>query len=303
MKKMLAVSLVFSLAAAVYADVNFDQGVNTSEIINAPHNDYYIPTPVPGRFGRYTRDCARFTFGPSDNDIMSEKVWLRSQEYVQECHTYYVPGPNGQQIPHQNCYERPGMSWNQQAQINIKARKLWPWERETFEVCLEGPWMDIYKYEAAYKYTTRKIGNYDPMFELTPQYKVAMNPDLAGLEIGSFSYDKNAKKYTFKVNDKWAKEYAGEKVSIKVELKKSVSNWFDSSKGEKEFTFDAANSYEMVFGEEDLVKPQANSDDTYRSEKLFDTKGMYLKWGFKRLGKISTDKYMDKGDTQVIQTK
>lgn len=299
MRKILVLSFVVYLAGALNAQVNFDQGAKTSDIINAPYNDAYTPTPVPGRFGRYTRDCARFTFGPSDNDLMSEKVWLRSQEYVQECHTYYVPGPNGQNIPQQNCYERPGMSWNQQAQISIKARKLWPWERETFEVCLEGPWMDIYKYEAAYKYSTRKVGNYDTLFELTPLNKIAMAPDMSGLEIAEFSYNKETKKYTFKVNDKWAKEYAGEKVAVKVELKKSVANWFDSSKGEKEFTFEVAPSYTMTFSEDELVKVSAETDNT----RLFENKGMYLKWGFKRLGKISTDKYMDRGDTQVIQVK
>ncbi len=300
MRKMLALSLVFSLVSSISAEVNFDQNTNTKDIISAPYNEAYTPMPTPERFGRYTRDCARFTFGPSDNEIMSEKVWLRSQEYVQECHTYYVQGPNGQQIPQQNCYERPGMTWHQQAQINVKARKLFPWERETFEVCLEGPWMDIYKYEAAYKYSTKRVGNYNTLFELTPQYKVAMDPDLAGLAIGEFSYNKETKKYTFKVNDKWAKEYAGEKIAIKVELKKSVSNWFDSSKGEKEFTFDVSSSYTMTFSENELIKPEQEQSNDYR---LFDDKGRYLKWGFKRLGKISTDKFMNKGDTPVIQVK
>jgi len=301
MKKLIAVVLFISLISVLKAEVNFDQGVNLDQVVRDSYGyGQYIPNPDVPRYTHYSRDCARFTFGPSDGEIMSEKIWLQSTEYVQECYTYYVPGPNGQQIPQQHCYERPGMTWHNSAQINIKPRKLYPWERETFEVCLEGPWMDIYKYEAAYKYQIRRVGYYDTLFELTPQKKIAMDPDLAGLDIVSFSYDKETKKYTFKVSDKWAKEYAGEKILIKVELMKSVANWFDSSKGTKEFTFDVADNYEMVFGEDELVKPQTN-DETYRSEKLFETKGYYLKWGFKRLGTISTDKYMNKGETQLIQ--
>lgn len=298
MRKILVV-IIFTLTSGLFAEVNFDQGININQVIKESH-DKYVPNPGVPRYTHYTRDCARFNFGPSDSDIMSEKVWLNSTEYIEECHTYYVPGPNGTQVPQQHCYEKPGMTWHNAAQINIKARKLYPWERETFEVCLEGPWMNIYPIQSAYKYSIKRIGSYDTLFELTPQKKVPMAPDLAGLEMIEFSYDKQTKKYTFKVSDKWAKEYAGEKVSIKVELKKSIANWFDSSLGEKEFTFDVADKYEMVFGEEDLVKPQTN-DENVKSAKLFETKGYYLKWGFKRIGEISTDKFMDKGETPVIQ--
>ncbi|MEF3280424.1 MAG: hypothetical protein K6357_05595 [Elusimicrobiota bacterium] len=134
---------------------------------------------------------------------------------------------------------------------------------------------------------------------LSPEYKIPTKPDPEGINYTEFSYDKETKKYTFKLNDKWANEYAGEKVAIKIELMKSVANWFDSSMGEKEFIFDVSNSYEIVFGEKDLVKPQTDNEAT-RNEKLFETKGYYLKWGFKRIGSISTDKFIKKGDTPII---
>lgn len=303
MKKLVSIAVIVSLASVVYAGVNFDQDLNTKQIINAPYDPGYTPIPASARdFNRYTRDCRRYTFSSSENEITTERIWLTSQEYVQQCYTTYVPGPNGQQIPQQNCYERPGMTYNRYAQINLKPRKLYPWERETFEVCLEGPWMDLNIIEAGYKYSVQTVGNYDTLYVLTPQHKIAMDPDLSGLEMTDFSYNKDTKKFTFKVSDKWANEYAGEKVSIKIELKKSISGWFDSSLGEKEFTFDISPNYEMVFSEEDLVKPQSN-DEVNKDVKLFNDKGRYLNWGFKRLGTISKDTYMKKGETPVIPVK
>lgn len=294
--------LLFSLTSA-YAEVNFDNGINNKVLINDVGS-----TPLPGvKYGisgerRVTRDCARFNFGPSDSEVMSDKVWLRSEEYVTECYTTYVPGPNGQQIPQQNCYERPAMTYRSQAQINIKPRKLWPWEKETFEVCLEGQWLDIYTIEAGYKYKISKHGYNDVLFVLTPEYKIAMNPDIDGLNYTEFSYNKDTKKYTFKLNDKWAKEYAGEKLYIKTELKKDKANWFDSSLGYKEYTFDVKDNYTIEFSEDELIIPETNnSNDNYRSEKLFETRGYYLEWGFKRIGKISKDKFIDKGETNRIQ--
>ncbi|MBP7796671.1 MAG: hypothetical protein KA059_07865 [Elusimicrobiales bacterium] len=279
----------------------FGQDVDVNNIVNNSNN-VALPNPraVPGGI-RDTRDCARFDFGPSDSDMMSDKVWLRSDEYITECNTIYVPGANGQPVPQQNCYERLAYTYRSQVQINIKQRNLLPWERESFDVCMQGQWIDIYIVQAGYKYSISKKGYGDVLFTLTPQNKIAMNPDVEGLSYTEFSYNKDTKKYTFKVSDKWAKEYAGEKVYIKLELKKDISNWFDSSLGTKEFTFDTSNNYTMEFSEDELVKPNTNNDNNYRGDKLFDNKGFYLKWGFKRLGTISKDKYMDKGETVRVQ--
>ncbi|MEF3279379.1 MAG: hypothetical protein K6357_00195 [Elusimicrobiota bacterium] len=301
--KLVSLALTLLLTSQVFAEVNFDEGVSTDKVIK---DSTYMPLPqvkygIPGQ-RRVTRDCARFSFGPSDSDIMSDRVWLRSDEYITECYTTYVPGPNGQQIPQQHCYERLGYTYRSQAQINIKQRKLFPWEKETFEVCLEGQWLDIYTIEAGYKYKVSKTGYNDALFVLSPEYKIPTKPDPEGINYTEFSYDKETKKYTFKLNDKWANEYAGEKVYIKIELKKDKANWFDPSLGIKEYTFDVANNYTIEFSEDELIKPETDTNDnTYRSEKLFETRGYYLEWGFKRLGKISKDSYMDKGKTSTIQ--
>jgi len=306
--KMLVSIIVFSLTSVVYsADVNFDGNKTNSPItkdistVQVPEVKYGVPGEIRGR---RERDCTRFTVGPSDNEIMTEKVSLRSDEYRTECYTYYVPGPNGQQIPQQHCYETLLETYRVKVQLNIKARKLFPWEKETFEACLEGPWTYLYQEEVGYKYKVEKKGYDDVLYILYPEYKIAMNPDSDGINYKEFSYNRDTKKYTFKLNDKWVNEYAGEKVKIKIELKKDISNWFDSSLGSKEYVFDVAPDYSIEFSENEIKKPENNisSDETYRSnEKLFETKGYYLKWGFSRIGKISKDKFIDKGETNRIQ--
>jgi len=296
MKKLIFAALVSTgLLGAANAQVNFDQGVDINDVISQAHNsNLALPLPAAGR-GYYSRDCARFSFGASDTELVSEKVWLRSTEYVTECHTSMQPGPNGTIIPVQNCYDRPGMTWSQAGQIKISPRSLFPWERENFEICLNGPWMDLYVNAAGYKYSAKREGNYDTLFVLTPLHKIAMKADENGLNFGAFSYADG--KYTFTVNDKWAKEYAGEKVSIKVELYKDNPNWFNGYKGFKEFTFNVAEGYTMVFAASELEQPQApdTSFNDFRGSKKF-----YVKWGFKRVGAISKDNFVKKGETPVI---
>lgn len=308
MKKMLIAAVLLGFAAAAKAEINFDQGVDVKAALEQA-SEKSADLPVADRYighSRYTRDCVRFGFGPSDTEQLSEKVWLRSQEYIEDCHTNYVQqchtvtGANGQPqqvcntVPQTHCYERPGQSWREAVQVKVETRKLFPWERDSFEVCLEGPWSRFYVNQAAYKYSVGKTGNYETLYTLKPGNKVAMDPDKNGLEAVEFSLENG--KYTFKVNDKWAKEYAGEKVAIKVDLYRQISFWPDSYKGEKEFVFDAANGYEMTFTEKDLQK--AVADDNYRGPKKF-----YLKWGFKRLGAISTDDFVKKGETDSIEAK
>lgn len=310
MKKTICVLTVCAaFAAQASAQVSFDRGVDTKRFVDqAVSADLPVARPVPG-FSRYTRDCARFSFGQADGEQLSERVWLRSTEYVQECrttyvqqcHTVYKPGPNNTQIPvqqchmvpYQQCWERPGMTWSQSAQVKVLPRRLLPWERESFEVCLEGPWMNFYVNEAAYKYSVGRQGNYDSLYELAPQHKVPMPADENGLSYGDFSFADG--KFTFRVNDRWAKEYAGEKVAIKVDL--YAEGWwiFNGYKGSKEVTFDAAEGYTLTFSEDDLEKEKADRGEDVRGAKKF-----FLKWGFRRVGALSTDGFVKKDKTPSI---
>ncbi len=296
MKKVLLAAFVFAgFNAAVYARVDFDRGVDVKEVVSqAAAAELELPAVPAAKIGTYSRDCVRFTFGPEDSGALTEKVYLRSTEYETVCHTVMVPGPNGTQVPQQNCYERPGMTWYEYGQIRMADRKLFPWERESFDMCLYGPWLDLYVNGAAYRYTAkREGGNGYTLFTLTAHEKTPMKPDENGISFSAFSY--SGGKFVLKVSDKWAAEYAGEKVAIKVELYKDNALFFDTFKGEKEFIFDAAGNYEMVFSEDDLAKPEADDGDLRGAKKY------YAKWGFRRIGSISKDNFVKKDKTPVVE--
>jgi hypothetical protein len=285
---VIAALALLGFAGRAGAEVKFDQGVDLQGALSQAA-DVKIPEARVPYFTRYTRDCSRFTFDATGAEATSARVNLASTEYVQDCHNtggYYVPGPNGQPghyVPgHQDCYERPGQTWRQSAQVHIAARALLPWERETVDVCLEGPWLSLNVVDGAYKYKVTQTGNFDVTFDLAPLQKTAMKPDLDGVNMTAFSYDPASKKFKVTLADKWAKEYAGEKLGVKIELRRDVANWFDSSLGSKEFSFDAAPEYGFEFSAPELDK---------------GAKKYYLKWSFRRLGAVSKDAWMEKGET------
>ena len=193
------------------------------------------------------------------------------------------------------CNERVGQSFHATAQVNIAPRKLLPWESESFEVCMEGPRVDFNPRSSPYSYSVDREGMYDLAFNLTPRYRVPTPPDGDGLYATGFSFKDG--KFALSVGDRWAGEYAGEKVMVKVELFKDGFLFFNSNKGEKEFTFDAAAGYEVVFAENELVKNKDFVDDS--ADKGGAAK-YYVKWGFRRVGQVSTDDYMNKGKTDKI---
>ncbi|MCM2266637.1 MAG: hypothetical protein NDI60_02560 [Elusimicrobiales bacterium] len=293
-KAILAATAAFGLAAAASAQVNFDQGVSVNDFVGqAVSADVQVPLALPGRT-HTTRDCVRFTFGPEDSGALTQKVYLRSQEYVTECYT--TVGPNNQPVQH--CSERPGMTWYEYGQIKMADRALLPWEKESFDMCLQGPWLDLYLNAAAYRYSAKRESKPGyTLFTLTSHERTPMKADEDGLSYADFSYADG--KYTFKVTDKWAKEYAGENVAIKVELYKDNAVFFDTFKGEKEFSFAAAEGYTMTFAESELTRPEpADPVSGDRGAKKY-----FLKWGFKRLGVISKDNFVKKDKTPSVEVK
>ena len=211
---------------------------------------------------------------------------------------YSYPGYYGSQQGQWQCFERPGQVFRATAQLKVEQRTLYPWERESFEVCMEGPRLDIDTRVSPYTYSVQREGGLDVRFRLIPSYRVPTAPDAEGLYQSAFSH--NAGKFTFKANDRWTNEYAGEKVAVKVELYKDGFLFFNSYKGEKEFTFDTAQSYELVFAESDLVQNKTMIDDSmdFRGAKKY-----YVKWSFRRIGSVSTAKEINKGSTDKIEVK
>lgn len=285
---ILAVSTVRTVCAS---GIDFDQNMDvekiTEQIRGIEVDGGNIPTvsdPTEVDLSRiggrtYTEDCVRFSF-VRDEALLSEAVWLKSDEYREDCHT----DSNGRR----RCNNQYVRSYRGKAQILIRERELFPWEKELFEVCLKGPWMDIYGIAMAYKYNVDSENTVQ--YELIPGEKVPMNPDKEGLTLESFVFDPAIENFVMKVSDKWADSYAGEQTEITVELKRDVALWFDHTVLKKKITFDAAAEYEIHFV--DLI-----GDFT---ENLKNAK-YYVNWGFKRKGEISKDKYQKKGETEKVE--
>jgi hypothetical protein len=193
------------------------------------------------------------------------------------------------------CNEVPGDTFTRGVQLNMAARQLLPWENDSFEACMEGQNVDVQPLSTAYSYGITQSGGYDLAYQLTPQYKVATSPDPNGLNAAGFSYSNG--KFTFNVAERWASEYAGNQVAIKVELYKDGFLFFDSFKGKKEFTFDTAAGYSLVFAQSDLDTSKAvtTPEDNMRGPSKY-----FLKWSFRRIGSISTGESVSKGSTEKI---
>ncbi len=208
---------------------------------------------------------------------------------------YDYPGNFGGQQGQWHCRERIGQVFRATAQVNLAPRQLFPWESESFAVCMEGQRVDFETRNSPYSYSVDRQGLFDLTFNLTPNYRRPTPPDASGLNLSSFAFRDG--KFVMAIGDRWAAEYAGEKVEIQVELMKDGFLFFNSSKGKKTFTLDTAASYELAFNEGDLVKDKDFVDD---SGDMRGPKKFYVKWGFRRIGSISTNDYMKKGDTDKI---
>ncbi|MBI4678093.1 MAG: hypothetical protein HY748_10970 [Elusimicrobia bacterium] len=306
---MTAAALVFALssARAELPALDFDQGIDVSDVLKtaranaAEQKRTAKAMPVRAFYTRYDRDCAHFSIGPNDNPQTSE-VWLRSTEWVEECY----PGPNPPPYPNppyppyprpyrdvaahsghgpngQNCYERPGRTYQERASVSIRDRQpLLPWEYDSFDVCLEGPWLSLYQRETAYQYLVVQGGNYDGKYVLSPVKKIRMKPDPAGIVTQSFAAD-----MALTLKDRWASYYANERTVLVLKLRKDVPNWFDATLLEKELTVPAAETYAVDF----------NAFASEFSQKLEAGKKYYVDYSFKRLGVVSKDTLMKVGET------
>jgi len=297
---------------------------------NWDHNNWNTYGGQHADHVRFTRDCHTFNFGPSSGGMMSELARLESVEYIRVCH--YVPDPPPPPPPHNpnqpgqpgqqpgghpggpggqpghgpksvdetvtkgmQCQEVPHDVFRRTAQLSMAPRQLLPWENDSFEVCMEGPRVDIRTRSAAYSYNIAEAGQYDVQYQITPQYKVATAPDKNGMSLAGWAFKDG--KFVLSVNDVWAQYYAGEKVAIKVELVKDGFLFFNSNLGEKEFVLDAANNYQLSFAEGDLTKTKdfVDTRGDVRGPKKF-----FAKWSFRRVGSVSTQETVDKGSTEKI---
>lgn len=267
---LLGLALATSLVRAQALAMDFDQGVDVSSLLQearqAAAEDATVAARAYAGALRYDSDCATITFGPNDKPV-SEPVWLRSTEWVEQC-DYGDPRHGGGR----HCWEMPGFTYNERVQVTLRERQpLLPWEYDSFRVCLQGPWLDIDDIATAYDYKVVQGGSRNGGFVLAPVKKIAMRPDPAGIAPQSLSSS-----LVLKLKDQWASYYAGEQTVLKVRLK--TGHFLGGSTiVEKEIAWPAAESYQVNFL--DFAKDF--------SRKLEVGKKYYVKYQFKRAGKIS----------------
>ncbi len=283
--KLVALLIIAVPAFAETPVVDFDQGVDAAAVVQEAQKNAVEAAGVEAENAvkvayRAERDCVTFVFEP-DGPTTSETVWLRSTEYWERCENYGPP-PYG---PGRICREEPRWTHREKVWVTLQDRKeLYPWEREAFDVCLEGNWLSAHTIQAAHKYTGDRVGEH---FTLIAGERIPMRPDKGGLQVAGLRSSGVSIAVGFA--DKWASYYTGEQVVIKAALKREIDNWFDSTLIEKEFTMPVAENYAVNFDE--FVADF--------SEQMKPGKKYYVKWGFKRIGKISTDKYIKRGDSNT----
>lgn len=223
---------------------------------------------------RTERDCVNFRF-KADGPEKSDAVWLRSTEYREECHNTGDPRRGG---GGRVCHEVPGYTYRERVQVTLEGRqKLFPWEDEIFEVCLDGRWLNAYAVRVSHKYEANRQGG---DYTMVATQRIPGIHDKHGLT-ARVTYPGEGVKAVF--HDKWASYYEGEKIQIKAKLRREINNWPDSTYGEKEITVTVGESYTIDFSE--FVG------------KLRSGKKYYVEYGFKRIGTVSKEKYIKTGDS------
>ena len=112
-----------------------------------------------------------------------------------------------------------------------------------------------------------------------------MKPDASGITVASLSPG-----LKLSLADRWASYYTGEKTVLKLTLRKEVSFWPDQTVLEKELTVDPAAGYSVDF--------LAYGGEF--SQKLEAGKKYYVKYSFKRAGKISKQDFTKTSETGKI---
>lgn len=281
-------SIMAALAAAVCAtagyaapSADFDKGVDAKAFLSAAKEAAkQDKAPIETKQLKYRaeRDCATFSFAP-DGPTVSDVVWLRSTEYDEVCDQVGDPRHGGGRY----CREVPRYTNRERVQLELQGRQaLLPWEREVFEVCLEGRWLNLYGLQVGHDYKANRVGGH---YTLSAGARKAMNPDAAGITADAPVTKGQALEFTFK--DRWASYYAGEKTKLKLTLKREVEGWFDPTLLEKELELDAAGAYTVDF----------NAWVGDFKEKLKPGKKYYVDWSFTRVGKVSKPTEMKQGDS------
>lgn len=273
------ISAILTVALTAGA-MDFDQGVRISEVMGQARQSAssMAPTPVRAR-NYYERRCGYFSFGPQDPPT-SQTLRLYSTEWRREC--YPRGGDPRRGGGGWDCYDRPGYTYSEDARVSLTERKpLLPWETDSFEVCLEGPWLDIYIGETAYQYRRAGSGAFHGDFRMAPGEKRAEKPDPSGIAFQSYSQG-----LVLSLSDRWAAYYKGEQTGLKVKLKDN--GWFGGSTVvEAELTVPSAASYQI-----DLAALARQAGKALKAGDKY-----YVEYRWRRVGPTSKNDWMKEKKT------
>lgn len=238
-----------------------------------------LPKAVPVTL-RTDRDCVTVSFTPEEPTI-SERIRLYSREY----HTVCTPGPNGQQY----CREEVAYTYSASARVKITDRgAMLPWEKDVFWMCLDGRWLEGDVIDASHQYSLKWQGTtYDAVLLAKAGAKTQALPDSNGITAPAPANDIAVKNLVLELQDRWGEYYAGDQTVLTVQLKRNRPNWFDDLLVEKEITLPAAKAYAVRFADYASEFSQA----------LKPGVEYYVNWRFKRVGKVSKDKWMKYRET------
>ncbi|MFH2203411.1 MAG: hypothetical protein ABIJ96_09875 [Elusimicrobiota bacterium] len=310
---ILAAAMLGAPAAdALEHNLNFDQGVDVSGLVKeakkevkaAGVNSKFEARPL---FRREERDCATVSFRPGD-PMTSERISLESRIYEEIC--YNIPDAPRHPRPHprkgdrigdrrpnhsynaksRECHERWVSTERRQARIEVSGRgEMLPWERDIFQVCLQGQWLSAHVVDASHKYSLDVPGWNGDTVLARALSKNRANPDPNGIQ-AAFGFDQETGSFSLQLKDRWIEFYEGEKVTVEVRLVRYYKNWFDSTALKTEITIPAAEVHRVNFAD----YAQELSGD------LKPGKEYYVKWRFKRVGQISNDKWQDYRETEKV---
>ena len=156
---VMAAVMVLSAGQSASAGVSFDQGVDVGSFIKeAAASDVKAPEVKSAFLTDITRDCRKITFTQAD-PLASAEVPLLSRETGQDCINYGYPVG-------QICTPI-FRDYKAAAQIVVTApRELKPGQKEIFEVCLWGSFLDMKPVSTVYKYSVNRVLD---VFQITPQ--------------------------------------------------------------------------------------------------------------------------------------
>lgn len=270
--KHLWILLLAPAVAFAAPTVDFDQGVDVAPVLTPAEGEApAVPEPDAEMVAtsRTERDCQAVEVGSDVNE--SARVFLRSTRYERRCY------PTGDPRGGQSCRDEFAGSTSWSGSVTFVGRSdMFPWEKDIVDVCLDGYWIDVYKINTTHKYDLQHDGGSDRIY-LHAKQKIASWPDKHGLEIASWGAKDGGMGVVF--SDKWTSYYAGEKVRIEYKVRRHREGWFDDTLHEGTAEFDAAQTYALDF-----------------KDKFKNGKEYYVEWSFQRLGAVSTDRKMKRGD-------